>query len=61
MQKLKELREKMGFSQEELAEKSGISRVSISNLETGTVSEAKISTLRKLASALNVSLDILLS
>lgn len=57
MQKLREIRERQGLSQDELAEKSGVSRVTISMLETGSQENAKTKTLFKLAAALNVSID----
>lgn len=54
MNKLKKLREKRKLTQEELANKAGVSRVTISNLENGTYENINLSTLRKLASALHV-------
>ena len=53
---LKEVRTKHKLSQEKLAELSGVSRVTIANIECGKTKEAKISTLLSLAKALNVSL-----
>lgn len=50
---LKEYREKAGLTQEELERLSDISRVTISNIERGTVTDLKISTMMALASALN--------
>lgn len=52
MNKLKEFREAAGISQEELARKSGVSRVTISMLETGAQKNITASTLFKLADAL---------
>ena len=52
MEKLKEFREKLGLSQDELAEKSGVSRVTISKLETGAQTVTTNSTIEKLAKAL---------
>lgn len=57
MNKLKQIREQKGLSQNELAEKSGVSRVTISMLETGAQENAKTRTLLKLATALGVSVD----
>lgn len=57
MYKLKILREQQGLSQEELAAKAGISRVTVSLLETGSEDNAKTKTLLKLAKALNVSME----
>ena len=50
--RLKEIREKHGMTQEELASKSGVSRVSISLIETGKSSSVKTQTIAKLADAL---------
>lgn len=55
--RIKELRERLGMSQEELANKAGISRVTLSGLETGTVEVASTKTLFKIAAALNSSVD----
>lgn len=49
---LKEIREKKGITQDELAEKSGISRATISKLEN-EVSVFNSQTLSKLADALD--------
>ena len=53
--KLREYRIKKGLSQEELAQKSGISRVTISNIETGSQVIIKSATMEKLAEALEMS------
>ena len=50
--KLKEIREEQGLSQEKLAEKSTVSRTIISELETGKTDVITNVTLEKLASAL---------
>lgn len=60
MNELRSLREQKGISQEKLAEMTGLSRVAISNLENGKSSEAKLSTLKKLAEALDVSIEFFL-
>lgn len=57
MLRIKELREKRGMSQEELAKKSGVSRTTISKLESGAETVAKTTTLGKIAEALSVSVD----
>lgn len=57
--KLKKAREEAGFSQEELAEKSGISRTTISTIENMSDFEdvtVKSSTLITLAKTLNKSI-----
>lgn len=54
--KIKEVRESLNMTQEELAEKSGVSRGTISALENGDpITTSK--TLVKLAKALGVSVD----
>jgi len=57
--KIKTIREKLGFSQEELAKKLGINRVAISQIENG---DRKISAeeIAKLSEVFNVPADILL-
>ena len=47
----------MGITQEELAEKSGVSRVTISGLENGTERNTMSKTLIKLANALGTTVD----
>ena len=54
--KIKEVRESLNMTQEELAEKSGVSRGTISALENGCpITTSK--TLVNLAKAMNVSID----
>lgn len=55
--RLRELREIQGISQEELAEKSGISRTTISELETGKKEVTTNVTLEKIAEALGVKVS----
>lgn len=54
---LKQIREKSNMTQAELAEKSGVSRVTISRLETGELQETTLGTLSRLANTLRVSID----
>lgn len=54
--KIKELREKKNMTQEELAEKSGVSRTIISSLENGSPNTTS-KTLVRIARALEVSID----
>ena len=58
-QKIKTIRERLGFSQEALAEKLGINRVAVSQIENG---ERKISAeeIAKLSKAFHIPTDILL-
>lgn len=51
--KIKALREALGMTQEELAEKSGISRQTISSLENNQTRSTSTKTLEKIAAALN--------
>ena len=53
--KIKELREAMKMTQEELAEKSGVSRGTISALENGIDRTTTSKTLVKLAQALDTT------
>ena len=54
LQGLKKYRLEAGLTQEQLAKKSGISRVTIALLESGKQTVTKSSTIIKLAEALNV-------
>ena len=56
-QKVKYFRKQNKMSQEELAEKSGISRGTIVALEAGTERVTTTKTLVALAAAMNVSID----
>ena len=55
--KIKELREAMKMTQVELAEKSGVSRGTISALENGIDRTTTSKTLVKLAQALDTTVD----
>lgn len=57
--RLREVREEVGFTQEELAKKSGVSRVTISLIESGRTNCVKTDTLTKLADALGKSANAL--
>lgn len=50
---VKEIREELGLSQEELAKKSTVSRTTISELENGKTDVITNITLEKIAQALN--------
>ena len=50
---LKEVREEKEMSQQELAEKSSVSRTTISELETGKTEVVTNTTLEKIAKAIN--------
>lgn len=51
--KIKECREEIGISQEELARKAKISRTTLSGLESGAIKTTTTETLLKIAEALN--------
>lgn len=55
--RIKDIREQLRMSQEELSEKSGVSRTTISNLENNAAKTAMTSTLLKIANALGVTVD----
>lgn len=55
--KIKDVREARGMTQEELAQASGVSRVTISGLENGTTRATTTKTLVAIACALGVSVD----
>lgn len=55
--KIRELRELRKMTQEELAEKSGVSRTTISQLENGEMKNTTSKTLLKLARALETSVE----
>ena len=60
--RIRECREAQHLSQQALAEKSGVSRATISGLESGTIQVTTTETLLKLASALNTKVsDIFLA
>lgn len=60
MQELKKYRVEAGLTQEQLAEKSGVSRVTIVNIERGNLAFIKSSTVIKLADALKINPQVLL-
>ncbi|MCD7820985.1 MAG: helix-turn-helix transcriptional regulator [Clostridiales bacterium] len=51
--KIKELRKEKGLTQEELAEKAGVSRAILSGLESGRIEVTTTRTLMRIAKALN--------
>lgn len=55
--KIKEIREAKRMTQEELAEKSGVSRGTIAALESGTGRTTTTKTLVKLAEALGTTVE----
>ena len=55
--KIKERREELRMTQEELAKKSGISRQTISSIETGKCENVLVGTLVSIANALDTTVD----
>lgn len=55
--KIKEIREAAGMTQQQLSDRSGISRSIINGLETGRTKTTTTATLRKIAIALNKKVD----
>ena len=58
--KIKQLREKQGLSQEKLARLSDVSNNTIINIEIGKQNNPTIDTLQKIAKALHVSIEDLI-
>ena len=54
---IKERREALGMTQEQLAEKSGVSRQTISAIENGKTNNVMSGTLTALADALDTTID----
>lgn len=55
--RLKQIREEKGWTQGDLAQKSGVSRVTINGIENGKVQVVKTDTLAKIADALDRSIS----
>ena len=55
--KVKEVREEKRMTQEELSKKSGVSRPTIVAIENGDAKDVKVSTLLKLANALDTTVS----
>lgn len=54
---VREIREKLGMTQEELEAKSGVSRQTISAIENNKCGDVKTGTLLAIAKALDTTLD----
>ena len=55
--RIKERREELKMTQEELAKKSGVSRQTISSIETGKYENVLVGTLAAIATALGTTVD----
>jgi transcriptional regulator with XRE-family HTH domain len=53
-EKLRDARRRAAFTQGELADKSGVGITTITRIESGHITEPRVSTLRKLAAALGI-------
>lgn len=60
-EKVRQTREKLGMNQKQLAEASGITQATISRIESGQVKELKSEALKRLAKALGITVDYLVS
>lgn len=58
--KVKQLREKLGLSQEKLARMADVSNNTIINIEAGKQDNPTIDTLKKVAKALNIPVEDLI-
>ncbi len=56
-QNIRKIRLKRGFSQERLARSANISNATLVKIEAGTAKEPTITTVAKIAQALDVSID----
>ena len=56
-QRIKQVRKKVGWSQQKLAEKAGLSLAVITKIEQGVAKRPSIQTMMKLADAFGISLD----
>ena len=55
--KIRERREELRMTQDELAQKSGVSRQTISSIETGKYNNVLVGTLAAIATALDTTVD----
>lgn len=57
---IRELREKLGWTQTELAKRSGVKQGVLSDIESGVTKNPRIDTMAALAAAMNVPIEALL-
>ena len=60
-EKITDLRHRLGISQRQLADRCGVTQATLSRAESGQVRQLRAGTLKRLAEALSVSVDDLLS
>lgn len=58
--KVKQLRNKQGLTQDELARKSDLPYTTLTKIETNVITKPSIQTVMKIASGLGISLDDLM-
>jgi len=58
--KIKSLRQKAGFSQDELARKSDVAYTTLTKIETGVIKSPSVFVVAKIAKALGVPMEDLL-
>ena len=58
--KIKELRTKTGFSQDELARKADVAYTTLTKIETGVIKSPSVFVVEKIAKALKVDIENLL-
>lgn len=58
--KIKQLRNKQGLTQDELARKSDLPHTTLTKIETNVITKPSIQTVMKIASGLGISLDDLM-
>lgn len=61
LKNLKRFREQKGFTQEKLAQQSGVSYHTLIKIERGTIQDPRIETVVNIAKALGLSLDELVN
>lgn len=59
--RVKRLREKMGITQQELADKADVTQATVSRIEAGHIAHSKVSVANRVAYVLGVTLDALAS
>ena len=57
---IKKYRDKMGISQDKLSKLAGISLHTITKIESGATPDPRIETVKKIAKALNITVDNLI-